>query len=91
MSENWTPGPWIVDDRSSKPRILTGASPNYLIAAGPICGGSAARRTAEANGRLIAAAPELYAALEEVVRISDRKHDAWDEAKAALAKARGEA
>lgn len=29
---------------------------------------------------------ELVEALEEVVRISDRKHDAWDKAKAALAK-----
>ena len=37
-----------------------------------------------------AAAPDLLAALEEVVRISDRKHDAWDAAKAAIKKARGE-
>ena len=44
-----------------------------------------------ANAHLIAAAPELYETLEEVIRISDRKHDAWDKAKAALAKARGEA
>lgn len=45
----------------------------------------------EFNGRmhLIAAAPELLAALEEVVRISDRKHDAWDAAHAAIAKAKG--
>ena len=42
------------------------------------------------NAHLIAAAPELYETLEEVIRISDRKHDAWDKAKAALAKARGE-
>ncbi len=43
----------------------------------------------EANARLIAAAPELLAALEEVVRISDRKHNAWDAAHAAIAKAKG--
>lgn len=30
---------------------------------------------------------ELLKALKEVVRISDRKHDAWDAAKAAIAKA----
>lgn len=29
---------------------------------------------------------ELIEALEEVVRISDRKHDAWDKAKSVLAK-----
>jgi|HubBroStandDraft_4_1064222.scaffolds.fasta_scaffold01416_11 hypothetical protein len=32
---------------------------------------------------------ELLAALKEVVRISDRKHDAWDSAHAAIAKAEG--
>lgn len=33
---------------------------------------------------------ELVKAAEEVIRISDRKHDAWDAAKAAIAKAKGE-
>jgi hypothetical protein len=42
---------------------------------------------AEANSKLIAAAPELLEALIEVVKISDRKHDAWDKAKAAILKA----
>lgn len=44
-----------------------------------------------ADAVLFAAAPELLAALEAVVAISDRKHDAWDAAKAAIAKAKGEA
>lgn len=43
----------------------------------------------EADARLISAAPELLAALQEVVKISDRKHDAWDKARAAIAKALG--
>jgi hemoglobin-like flavoprotein len=30
---------------------------------------------------------ELLSALKEVIRISDRKHDAWDKAKAAISKA----
>ena len=33
---------------------------------------------------------ELLEALEEVIAISDRKHDAWDRAKAAITKAKGE-
>jgi hypothetical protein len=44
----------------------------------------------EANARLIAAAPDLLAALESVVRICDRKTDVFDAAKAAIKKARGE-
>ena len=43
-----------------------------------------------ANARLMIAAPDLLAALVEVVRISDRKHDAWVAAHAAIAKARGD-
>ena len=42
-----------------------------------------------ADARLIAAAPELLEALQEVIAISDRKHDVWDKAKAAIAKATG--
>lgn len=40
-----------------------------------------------ADAALIAAAPDLLAALQAVVAISDRKHDAWDAAKVAIAKA----
>lgn len=43
----------------------------------------------EADIALINAAPELLDALRRVVAISDRKHDAWDAAKAAIAKASG--
>lgn len=43
----------------------------------------------EANAHLIAAAPDLLEALEEIVAITDRKHVAWDRAKTAIAKAKG--
>lgn len=41
------------------------------------------------DAHLMFAAPELLEALKEVVAISDRKHDAWDKAHAAIAKAEG--
>lgn len=43
---------------------------------------------AEIKG-LRAAHAELLAALKEVVRISDRKHDAWDRAHAVITKVEG--
>lgn len=43
----------------------------------------------EEDARLISAAPDLLEALEQVVAISDRDHEAWVKAKAAIAKARG--
>jgi len=44
---------------------------------------------AKANAKLISASPDLLEALIEVVKISDRKHDAWDRAKIAIEKAGG--
>ena len=43
----------------------------------------------EADARLISAAPDLLVALQRVIAISDRDHDAWDAAKAAITKAVG--
>lgn len=40
---------------------------------------------------VVAQRDQLLAALEEVVRISDRKHDAWDRAKTAIASVSGNA
>jgi len=78
-----TPGPWtiagretaleVVEARRSRMRVC------FLTSDGPC----------EANAHLIAAAPDLLAALKAVVAISDRKHDAWDAAWAAIDKAEG--
>lgn len=43
----------------------------------------------EDDARLIAAAPDLLAALQGVLRVSDRKTDEFDAARAAVAKATG--
>lgn len=88
MSKHHTPGPWLC-----KP-LQSYAQPGYAVfwkdTSKP---GIHSRRLdyqgcfTEADARLVAAAPDLLASLIEVVRISDRKHDAWDAAKAAIAKA----
>ena len=43
-----------------------------------------------ANARLIAAAPDLLSALQDVLRVADRKTDEFDAARAAIAKAVGD-
>ena len=79
-----TPRPWKIEGRSILGRCFTGT---YCNICDKVRGGSPEQ--AEANARLIAAAPELLEALREVVALSDRKHDAWDKAKAAIAKTEG--
>lgn len=89
MSENsetkWTAGPWTLNQENGLCLFVRGSS-DYPIA-------EVLRQnfdaTLFANGKLIAAAPELLEALEGVIALSDRKHDAWDKARAAIAKARG--
>lgn len=44
---------------------------------------------ARANAKLMAAAPDLLEALQEIIAITDRKHVAWVKAKAAIEKAIG--
>lgn len=88
-----TPGPWRTN--------IARRSDNGIVAAHIVAadGGNIAQVAiyddvpglTEAHARLIAAAPELLEALREVVAISDRKHDAWDKAHAAIAKAEGRA
>lgn len=111
MSEiKWTPGPWcchISDPHlgiNGKP-INDGIPYEYYITGSNENGGSVLPilgrthnwpENFEANAHLIAASPELYAALDLLVKdIAD--YEAWqrpchalDVAQAALAKARGE-
>jgi len=89
-----TPAPWQVRAWSCHAPTTVGIEstdrPGWFDVVAE-CSGVGARFTREqdANARLIAAAPELLQALKEMVAISDRKHDAWDAAHAAIAKAEG--
>jgi hypothetical protein len=88
MSENWTPGPWRVS--GSEVVIPDGPFRTHAY-----CG-------SKANAALVAVAPDLYAALEQMMRAFSphpredtegwrEEHEAYEGAIAALAKARGEA
>ncbi len=93
MSETkWTPGPWELADKYNCTDVRAVDGP-YVAD----CNASAAIdwRTKEANARLIAAAPELYEALENLRKLYDtdegcRSMPEYQAAIAALAKARGE-
>lgn len=80
----YTPGPWEYGEDADGEWYFE-ASQNRGVQIGWCC--NYGDHTAEPNARLISAAPDLLEALIEVVGISDRKHDAWDKAKAAIRKA----
>jgi hypothetical protein len=102
MSERkHTPGPWAVDYSDDGPLIYTG---ELLIAS---VSGSTEHievqgldeQTTEANASLIAAAPDLLAALEQLLDHGERRNLYYErgedaevvgQARAAIAKARGQ-
>jgi hypothetical protein len=89
----FTPGPWFVDHKSP-----------FLVRAGDDIDGrhiahiGPANYTPrfdvdEPNARLIAAAPDLFEALEDIIASECRQPDigcAWTKARAAIARAKGE-
>ena len=93
-NEKWTPGPWAIDStlapnsRSVIARTVCGL---------PISGNTSGPHDIERdydNARLIAAAPDLYAALDWAVKELAKNGTScaeWRNAKTVLARARGEA
>jgi hypothetical protein len=87
----WTPGPW----RLNEWRHVVGPNGKEIRCTGlSLAGGNVGLEEPEANDALIAAAPDLYAALADLVDVIDRlgaiRSSRMDDARAALAKARGE-
>lgn len=94
MSTKHTPGPWQLDHRGY---TFIVAAPKHGYITRDVCRMDASTMSAfhrEANARLIAAAPDLLTALEEVlphVEFSHRQFKAEvDAARAAIAKATGQ-
>jgi len=83
MSEH-TPGPWIID--SDDGDIIEVVSGDYFIAD---VHRLEPKDEWRANARLIAAAPELLEALEELVDLYEYEDNVSRDARAAIAKARG--
>ena len=84
----FTPGPWSVEPHMSRgdlPRPWVGRLEENRFAA-LACGDTG--EEASANAHLIAAAPDMYGALEAL--LAKRTQRSADMAVAALAKARGE-
>lgn len=85
-----TAGPWTLGATSSTARdhaIIAGSMVIARVNGFGYPVGEGWSPESAANARLISAAPDLLAALKAVVALSDRKHDAWDAAHAAIAKA----
>lgn len=83
----FTPGPWVV---AYQPSI--GLTVKPAEDGDSICRIHTLRmdRDHDANAKLIAAAPDLLSALEAVIAIADRDTEVFINARAVIAKARGE-
>lgn len=80
MTASHTPGPWTISGASTIKTL--GGNKTYIA--------SIAKNDRPANARLIAAAPDLLAALEELC-LAPNKHrpdEYWEAARAAIAKAK---
>lgn len=94
MEAKHTPGPWKTEPRFPFVRIVADGAPCVAETGG---WNDREREEMHANARLIAAAPDLLAAVEEILMLSlgDFSTTDWNEAfkqcHAAAIKARGEA
>lgn len=86
MSGN-TPGPWTVEERDTRVEIFAG-DVNIATVAWPV-DDSEAEKVARADAHLIAAAPDLLAAVEALMSGKTEWKKACALADAAIAKARG--
>ena len=92
MSAGFTKGPWPVERTGDGKRYVVGnklVEGYYEVA--EVYSDDCDPDEAKANAHLIAAAPDMYEALEECVAFTGAHGGPFAKARAALAKARGEA
>lgn len=90
MTTQHTPGPWDLEDHGYK-YVISKPGEGYITR--DVCrmdGSTMAAFDQKANARLIAAAPELLAALKELDAKPEHTNS-WLKARAAIAKAEGRA
>ena len=81
-----TPGPWVVDPTVSSGEVMTPRG--YAIHEHPTYSSIKDTKEIRANARLIAAAPDLLEALQEL-HAKPEHTSSWLKASAAIAKATG--
>ena len=89
MSGQHTPGPWSNKGRNQVPGLPHSAVVATTLIARVYSTHFGDDAQEEANADLIAAAPDLLAALIGVVKVADRATVEFDAARAAIAKATG--
>lgn len=94
MEIQHTPGPWVAVFNNVFWEVAPeNRQENDPYTIGDVCASNPENPESglqEANARLFAAAPELLAALEGVLRVADRATKEFDAARAAIAKALGQ-
>jgi len=93
MTTTHTPGPWAVSAGSYGPEMQINGADGFGVA---LCADGVGDGVMERNARLIAAAPDLLAALQSIVASADANcgdslANAIDTARAAIEKAGGAA
>lgn len=94
----FTPGPWTLETVQTQCGICHKIGPfpwkdgkqNSACIYVDYASNGIIEKELEANARLIAAAPDLLSALEAVIAIADRDTDVFINARAIIAKARGD-
>lgn len=87
IGPNFTPGPWKVVTGTTMRGVNVFSADDFICEVGALNGSRDRDERIEADARLIAAAPDLLAALQGVLRVADRATDEFDAARAAIAKA----
>lgn len=83
-----SPAPWYTDLEHE--HVVVFSADARAVADCACYDASPYQSVCEANARLISAAPDLLESLKAVLAISDRGHEAWRKARAAIAKAEKE-